>query len=140
MMSRKIFGGVLSLAVRKILGFAKSLQPSPAGALIVSVDVVRANHQRSLRGNFPIGLNQNDGSAADIQLGAMVSHSDAQGKSERLPNVRVGQFWQHGTSRHGPIREHAWILRRPPLQTQSDSPQLRCPRLAEMVSRQTDDG
>ena len=83
------------------------------------VDVVRANHQRSLRRNFPIGLNQNDGFVADIQLGSMVSHSDAQGKSERLteafdrlPNVRVGQFWQHGTSWHGPIREHAWILRR----------------------------
>jgi hypothetical protein len=108
MVSGEILNVVLSFAVRKVRGFAKNLYPVSQGPIVVSVDVLDPHYdgspQRDPRGRFD---QDNCAPIANIKLSAVIPHSDAQGKSERIAqpidgatDIWVRQFRNHNAARH----------------------------------------
>ena len=110
----EVLNVILSFAVWKVRGFPKNPYTASPGMVVVRIDIVYPHHdcspQRDIRARFD---QDNRAPIADIQLSAVIPHSNAEGKSERIaqpinciPDVRVRQFRNHNAARHGSIGKH----------------------------------
>jgi hypothetical protein len=85
MVPGEIFNVILTFAVRKVGGFAQNLYTVSQGTVVVSVDIVDPHHEGGPQSDPGACFDQdNCAPIADIELSAVVSHSDAEGKSERI--------------------------------------------------------
>ena len=83
MVPGEVFDVVLPLAVRVVSGFPNNLRAASLGLLAVTVNVFNPHHHRGSQPGLRTLFDQNDRAIAGIQLGAMISHLDPHGKSER---------------------------------------------------------
>jgi hypothetical protein len=114
MVAGEVLNVILSFAIRKVRGFSKNPYTASPGMVVVRVDILDPHHdcspQRDIRARFD---QDNSTPIADIQLSAVIPHSNAEGKSERIaqpvnciPDIWVRQFRNHNAARHGSIGKH----------------------------------
>jgi hypothetical protein len=114
MVPGEVLDVILSFAISEVRGFPKDPYTASPGMVVVRVDILDPHHdcspQRDIRARFD---QDNSTPIADIQLSAVIPHSNAEGKSERvaqpincIPDVWVRQFRNHNAARHGSIGKH----------------------------------
>ncbi len=114
MVPGEVLDVILSFAIRKVCGFSKNPYTASPGMVVVRFDILDPHHecspQRDIRARFD---QDNSAPIADIQLSAVIPHSNAEGKSECIaqpincfPDVWVRQFRNHNAARHGSIGKH----------------------------------
>jgi hypothetical protein len=114
MVTGEVLDIILSFTVRKVHGLSKNPYTASPGMVVVRVDILDPHHDCSPQRDIRARFDQDDSTAiAGIQLSAMIPHSNAEGKSERIAqpincvaDVWVYQFRNHNTAGHGSIGKH----------------------------------
>src|SRR5262249_2861143 len=118
--AEEVSGGGLALAVGIIVGRKHDAGAVGGSAGGIGVDVRDADEKRVReRGDDPgFGmLHKDDGTiVADVELSAMVAHTDADGEAEGggqpvdgFADVRVGEFWDDRSAGNGTVSKHGWL-------------------------------
>ena len=114
MVAGEILSIILSFAIRIVRGFPNNPYTASPGTLAVSVGILDPHHDCTpQRDTFALFNQDNRAPITDIQLSAVIRDANAQGKPERvaqpingIADVRVRQFRNHNTARHGSIGKH----------------------------------
>jgi hypothetical protein len=114
MVPGEVLNVILSFAVRKVRGFSKNVYTASPGMVVVCVDILDPHHDCSSQRDTGARFDQdNRASIPDIQLSAVISHANAEGKSKCLAqpincitDIWICQFRNHNAARHRSIAKH----------------------------------
>src|SRR5580704_967679 len=113
--SGEIFDAVLALAVRIVGRWTEDPRSMLAGLLAVTIYIFNSHHHGVPDiGSLALGqLGQYDGSVANVQLGAVIADSHAEGETKGVaepvdgfPDIRICELRDHSALRTRPIFKH----------------------------------